>query len=565
MKKIITVISIMLVIAMLASCSAPPRTSSSPAAESGQAETAPALPRTDMAPTPDPAQAAPADEAPPAESAEAPAMPLPAEEPAYSEAPAADAGFAAPADEAPLTGESESYIPITENAARPVEEDSTVTLSLKVDTAAYSNAARYIESGFLPPADAVRTEELINYFSYDTPAEFGADPLAIYTELAQDPFDAEKYLAFIRVKAKAVDRSLLPPSNITFLIDTSGSMDSFDKLPLLKKAFSLLTENLNPNDSISIVTYADSSSVLLSGVSGEDKAQILSAVESIEPGGSTAGADGIWTAYTLAEQNFIDGGNNRVILATDGDFNVGMSDVRDLSAFISKKRDSGVYLSVLGFGTGNIRDDIMETLSRDGNGNYSYIDSARTAKKTLVDELNANLFTIADDVKAQVEFNPANVSSYRLIGYENRMLQNRDFADDSVDAGEIGLDTDVVVMFELELKNSSGEKYGDPSPASGEGRYPDELLEVRIRYKQPGEEESKLMLSPVTFESIARAPSADFNFAASVAEYGAALRGSSDTDIADIFALAANSLGADKGGYRSAHLSLLKQYEDIAD
>ncbi len=526
MKRIMLFITIMLIIAMLVSCSSPPA-------------------RTEPSAAPAEAPAAAATEAPAYAQSAAPELPQEGTE-AFAEEGYADS--------------VESYLPIRENSPRPTETDSTVTLSLKVDTAAYSNTARYIESGILPPKDAVRTEELINYFSYDTPAQFGEDPLSVYTEVAQDPFDAEKYMAFIRVKAKAADRTELPPSNLTFLIDVSGSMDSYDKLPLLKKAFALLTENIDPRDKISIVTYADSSSVLLSGVSGENKAEILSAVESLEPGGSTAGADGIWTAYALAEENFIKDGNNRVILATDGDFNVGMSGTDELSEFISTKRDSGVYLSVLGFGTGNIRDDIMETLSRDGNGNYSYIDSARTARKALAEELSANLFTIADDVKAQVEFNPANVSSYRLVGYENRLLENRDFSDDSVDAGEIGLDTDVVIMFELELKSGSGQKYGSPAPG---GEYADELFEVRIRYKQPGGSESRLMLSPVTFESISTEPSADFNFAVSVAEYGTALRGAESAAIEDIFALAAANLGADKGGYRSAHLSLVKQYGSL--
>ena len=483
----------------------------------------------------------------------------------------------APAMEAPsFDGSGESYIPIEENDGQLTDSNSLVTFSLKVDTASYSNTKRYIESGALPPADAVKVEELINYFSYDQDVAFqNGDPFGIYTEIAQSPFDPEKYMAFIRVKAREADVDSLPPSNLTFLIDVSGSMDSYDKLPLLQESFALLVDTLSARDRVSIVTYAENSAVVLNGVSGTDKSTIMDAVRGLKAGGSTAGAAGISTAYWLAQKNFIEGGNNRVILATDGDFNVGMSSTEELSEFISTGRGTGVYLSTLGFGTGNLRDDVMETLAKDGNGNYSYIDSIGTAEKVLVDELSSNLYTIADDVKAQVEFNPANVASYRLVGYENRQLADEDFSDDTKDAGEIGVGTDVVILFELELKNPGNGnditlKYGDNTGSLPQqtdfGAYGNELFEVRVRYKNPGETPSSLILAPVTFESIRQDMTDDFRFACSVAEWGMQLRSSPYAAYvpADaVFSAAAESLGTDSGSYRTQHLLALRQWMEL--
>ncbi|MCL2752451.1 MAG: DUF3520 domain-containing protein, partial [Firmicutes bacterium] len=362
-------------------------------------------------------------------------------------------------------------------------------------------------------------------------------------------------------------------SNLTFLIDTSGSMSSHDKLPLLKESFKLLVETLDEDDIVSIVTYAGTSKIELDGVSGADKRQITKAIDSLKAGGSTAGGKGIRTAYELAEKNFISGGNNRVILATDGDFNVGVSSNAELSRLIRDKRESGVYLSILGFGMGNIRDDLMETLSKDGNGNYSYINSLRTAQKVLVDELTGNLFTVADDVKAQVEFNPANVKSYRLIGYENRVMDDRDFADDTKDAGEIGADTDVIILFEIELHNSPGNpemKYqSNPpaKPADPGAPYANELFEVRIRYKDPGKSESKLIAFPVKFENVRVNGSTDLNFACSVAAFADMLRGSVYAEpltAGKIISVAEGSLGADRGGYRADFLALVSMYRRLA-
>ena len=466
----------------------------------------------------------------------------------------------------------ESYLVIDENNKTLTEIDSTLTFSLKVDTASYNNVERYIKSGNLPPKDAVRTEELLNYFRYDTALQFGDEPFSIYAEVAPSPFDADKYLAFVRVKTQDIDKSDLPGSNLTFLIDSSGSMSSHDKLPLLKDSFALLVDTLREDDIVSIVTYAGESRIVLDSVSGADKRLIMDAINRLRAGGSTAGGKGIMTAYELAEKNFLAGGNNRVILATDGDFNVGVSSNKELSRLIKEKAESGVYLSILGFGMGNIRDDLMETLSRDGNGNYNYISSLRAAQKVLVDELTGNLFTVADDVKAQVEFNPENVRSFRLIGYENRIMSDRDFADDTKDAGEIGAGNDVIILFEIELYNPpNGVELKYQSNAGARAPNPDspfvdELFEVRIRYKDPGESWSKLITFPVKMDNIRAYGSTDFNFACSVAAFSDLLRGSEYAETVTpgrIISIAEDSLGRDSGGYRAEFLTLLNKYRSL--
>lgn len=446
----------------------------------------------------------------------------------------------------------ETYQEIIENPEIAASEESTITFSLKVDTASYSNVTRYLNTGSLPPKDAVRTEELINYFRYETPLEPDGAPFAVYTEVGPSPFHSDKQMAFIRVKTPEIDKEGLGPSNLTFLIDTSGSMDSFDKLPLLKSAFSLLVETLGEDDRVSIVTYAGSSAVVLDSCSGADKEQILDAIHSLTASGSTAGADGIRTAYALAQKNFREDGNNRVILATDGDFNVGISDTNQLAEFIAEKRDSGVYLSVLGFGTGNLRDDVMETLAKNGNGNQAYIDSVQTAKKVLVEELGSNLFTVAKDVKAQVVFDPELIKSYRLIGYENRMLSNEDFADDTKDAGEIGAGTDVAALFEIELTE--------------QGKTADNPFAVHIRYKEPDGDESQLFTKE-TLDTMSGENTDDFRFACAVAAFGHLLRGSEYTGEAtleSVMQLAEGSLGRDPGGYRQEFLALLNTYKRVA-
>jgi Ca-activated chloride channel family protein len=444
----------------------------------------------------------------------------------------------------------EQYLDIVEQGTRFTAENPEAALSLKVDTAAYSNVKRFVEDGQLPPADAVRTEELVNYFDYDEHLEFvDGSPFAIYTELGESPFDPNKELALIRIKTEAVDKEELPPSNLVFLIDSSGSMESYDKLPLLQNAFALLTETLDEDDRVSIVTYAGSSDVVLSGVRGSEKNRIDSAIFDLRASGSTAGAEGIQTAYSLAQDYFIEGGNNRVILATDGDFNVGLSDTASLANFISEKRDTGLYLSILGFGTGNIRDDIMETLSKEGNGNYSYIDSQQTAKKVLVNELGSNLFTVADDVKALVEFNTKAVDSYRLIGYENRTMSAEEFADDSKDAGEMGAGSDVIILFELDVTNA------DVTPFT-----------VNIRYKEPGADKSQLLALEADPLSALGRNTTDFGFASSVALVGDMLRHPSDVTSKQLNAaidLAQSNIGQDREGYRKEYLDLLYHASDL--
>lgn len=470
---------------------------------------------------------------------------------------------------------SEEYLDIVENKSIATDVNSLMTFSLKVDTAAYNNVERYISSGNLPPREAVKAEELINYFRYDSEMKFDGDsPFAVYTEVGQSPFDPAKQLAFVRVKSKDIDKEELPASNLTFLIDTSGSMDSHDKLPLLKSAFRLLVDNLTEDDTVSIVTYAGSSQVVLDSVSGADKDAILKAIDTLQAAGSTAGADGIGTAYKLAEKNLKKDGNNRIILATDGDFNVGVSSVDDLEKLVTEKRENGVYFSVLGFGSGNLKDDRMETLAKNSNGNYSYINSIESAKKVLVEEMSSNLFVVAHDVKAQIEFNPENIENYRLIGYENRILKNEDFEDDTKDAGEIGIGTDVVVLVELELKGaktSAGLKYGNNETDQSDqaaGTFSDELMEVRIRYKDPGEDESKLLLYPIKNSDIRAENSSDFRFASAVAGFSQLLANSDyqgDFDFDEIYQTAEESLGADSSGYRYNFLGLLKDYQKIVD
>ena len=318
---------------------------------------------------------------------------------------------------------TEEYDSDPENRMMKTAMSPLSTFSIDVDTASYSNVRRYLNYGQLPPADAVRTEELINYFSYDLPNPTGDMPFSVTTEIAQCPWNSENNLVMIALQGKRVEQKDLPLSNLVFLLDVSGSMNSPDKLPLLKESFQLLTEQLGENDKVSIVVYAGSSGVVLEGARGDEKEKILEALDRLEAGGSTAGSEGIEKAYAIAKKYFIPGGNNRVILATDGDFNVGVSSEGELKRLIENKRKEGISLSVLGFGTGNIKDNKMETLADNGNGNYAYIDSVLEAKKVLVNELGGTLLTIAKDVKIQVEFNPMKVKEYRLVGYENRVMR----------------------------------------------------------------------------------------------------------------------------------------------
>ena len=436
----------------------------------------------------------------------------------------------APADNADFEQNDEEYNYISENGYTAVSSAPLSTFSADVDTASYTNVRRMIDDGMDVPPDAVRIEEFINYFDYDYTDPADGEPFAVHTELSDCPWNDETELLMVGINTKGFDAVLdeRPAMNLVFLIDVSGSMYDDNKLPLVQKSFSMLTDNLTAADRVSIVTYAGSDEVVLEGADGNDRKKILRAINDLEAGGSTAGAAGINTAYDIAQKYFIDGGNNRVILATDGDLNVGLSSESELTRLIEEKRESGVFLSVLGFGTGNYKDNRLEALADYGNGNYSYIDSEKEAKKVLVDEMSGTLFTVAKDVKFQLEFNPANVKGYRLIGYENRVMAAEDFNDDTKDAGEIGAGHSVTVLYEIvpaDSKMELGEselKYASDS----EGVMGDELLTVNIRYKEPEGSESKLLTYPVNKSLYSDKMSADMNFASCVAEFGMLLRNS---------------------------------------
>ena len=433
-------------------------------------------------------------------------------------------------DDADIQQNDEEYNYIKENGYTAVSSAPLSTFSADVDTASYTNVRRMIDDGMDVPPDAVRIEEFINYFSYDYSDPADGEPFAVHTELSDCPWNDETELLMVGINTKGFDAVLdeRPAMNLVFLIDVSGSMYDDNKLPLVQKSFSMLTDNLTAADRVSIVTYAGSDEVVLEGADGNDRKKILRAINDLEAGGSTAGAAGINTAYDIAQKYFIDGGNNRVILATDGDLNVGLSSESELTRLIEEKRESGVFLSVLGFGTGNYKDNRLEALADYGNGNYSYIDSEKEAKKVLVDEMSGTLFTVAKDVKFQLEFNPANVKGYRLIGYENRVMAAEDFNDDTKDAGEIGAGHSVTVLYEIvpaDSKMELGEselKYASDS----EGVMGDELLTVNIRYKEPEGSESKLLTYPVNKSLYSDKMSADMNFASCVAEFGMLLRNS---------------------------------------
>lgn len=433
-------------------------------------------------------------------------------------------------DDSDIQQNDEEYNYIKENGYTAVSSAPLSTFSADVDTASYTNVRRMIDDGMDVPPDAVRIEEFINYFDYDYSDPSDGEPFAVHTELSDCPWNDETELLMVGINTKGFDAVLdeRPAMNLVFLIDVSGSMYDDNKLPLVQKSFSMLTDNLTAADRVSIVTYAGSDEVVLEGADGNDRKKILRAINDLEAGGSTAGAAGINTAYDIAQKYFIDGGNNRVILATDGDLNVGLSSESELTRLIEEKRESGVFLSVLGFGTGNYKDNRLEALADYGNGNYSYIDSEKEAKKVLVDEMSGTLFTVAKDVKFQLEFNPANVKGYRLIGYENRVMAAEDFNDDTKDAGEIGAGHSVTVLYEIvpaDSKMELGEselKYASDS----EGVMGDELLTVNIRYKEPEGSESKLLTYPVNKSLYSDKMSADMNFASCVAEFGMLLRNS---------------------------------------
>ncbi|EGC04768.1 vWA domain-containing protein [Ruminococcus albus] len=406
---------------------------------------------------------------------------------------------------------TEEYNHYAENSFQSVAEHPLSTFSTDVDTASFTNVRRMIENRQDIFADAVRTEEFINYFKYDYPQPDNDDKIGITTELSDCPWNDESKLMLVGLQAKDIDVQDID-SNIVFLIDVSGSMGDANKLPLVAQAFAMLAENLGQNDRISIVTYAGRDTVELEGESGANYSKIAETLAGLTAGGSTAGAAGINTAYELAQKYFIEGGNNRVILATDGDLNVGLSSQEELTALIEEKRDMGIFLSVLGFGMGNYKDSRLEALADNGNGNYAYIDSIDEAERVLVTEMNGTMFTVAKDAKVQVEFNPANVSYYRLVGYENRLLDDRDFEDDTKDAGDVGAGQQVTALYEIIPTEAKAEentrtlKYQDdvayPEPEKAEeGDLDRELLTVSVRYKEKDENDSKLVDKPVMLAS----------------------------------------------------------------
>lgn len=425
---------------------------------------------------------------------------------------------------------TEEYSTLTENVFKDVSTSPLSTFSADVDTASYANVRRMIYAGRQPeyiPTGAARIEEMINYFSYNYKGPKKGEPFGINAEISDCPWNKDHRLVRIGLQTEAIDFSKSMDSNIVLLIDVSGSMDSYDKLPLLQESFCLMVDNLSEKDRISIVTYAGASNTVLEGVSGADKEIIKEAINSLSPYGSTNGSGGIKQAYKLAKDNFIENGNNRVIIATDGDFNVGVTSESELSDLIKEKAKDEIYLSVIGFGTGNYADARMETLADYGNGNYSYIDSMAEAKKVLGKDFGANMVTVAKDVKLQVEFNPAYVSEYRLLGYEDRMLNNEDFDDDTKDAGEIGAGHSVTVLYEIvpgaRSYEGSGLKY-QTSTLTDQAKNTNEWLTLKVRYKKPGSDFSTLLEYNIGDNEYTDKPSEDFKFQAAVAEFAMILR-----------------------------------------
>lgn len=464
---------------------------------------------------------------------------------------------------------TEEYQHLPESIFLEAKKNPLSTFSIDVDNASYSNVRRFINDGQLPPADAVRIEEMINYFDYDYPQPTGEHPFSVTTELGVSPWNKDNLLLHIGLQGKEIPTDNLPASNIVFLIDVSGSMMMQDKLPLVKSGFKMLVEQLRPQDKVAIVVYAGAAGLVLP--STNKKAEMLAAIEALEAGGSTAGAAGINLAYKEAEKNFIKDGNNRVILATDGDFNVGVSSSGELERLIEKKRETGVFLTVLGFGTGNLKDSRMEQLANKGNGNYAYIDNILEAKKVFVNEFGGTLFTIAKDVKLQLEFNPAHVKAYRLIGYENRALKNEDFNNDQKDAGDMGSGHTVTALYEIvpatsknnktELQTIDDLKY-QQTQLNSKAATTNELLTLKLRYKEPTDDTSKLLQTIVTTQTIAPEKLSDnYKFSAAVAAYGMLLRDSKfkgSANYSKVVELAQQARGKDEDGNRGEFVKLVK-------
>ena len=461
------------------------------------------------------------------------------------------------------------FTKFSSNPVKLVTEEPMSTFSVDADTASYAFIRANLNEGYFPPKDVVRTEELINYFAYDyAPPETRDQPFAAHVSLMPAPWNDASRLMHIGIKGFELDHSEVPPANLVFLIDTSGSMDQSNKLPLLIRSFKLLLSALAPDDRVAIVTYAGSAGVVLEPTPVSERSKILDRLERLYAGGSTAGGDGIRLAYRLAEQHMVSDGINRVILATDGDFNVGITDVDELEEFISRKRSSGVFLSVLGFGMDNYNDDLIQHLAQNGNGNAAYIDSISEARKVFVEQVTSTLVPIAKDVKIQVEFNSATVSEYRLIGYETRMLEREDFRNDKVDAGEVGAGHSVTAIYELTLANTDAGHIPPSRYQSTESElssnFDDEFAFLKIRYKLPDAHSSTLVTQPVTvanyFDTVNTAPR-DVRFATAVAAFGELLRGgryTGDYGYKEVIALANDALGDDRFGYRREFIQLVR-------
>lgn len=471
----------------------------------------------------------------------------------------------------PLSYESnESFSEVKESGFQMPTNNPLSTFSIDVDAASYAIMRRDINRGILPNQNSVRVEEMINYFTYNYEKPSGNDPISVESSVSLCPWNENNALLRLGIQSKAIATENLPQSNFVFLIDVSGSMSAHDKLPLAKTALKSFLKTLRSDDRVAIVTYAGSVNVVLKSTPVSSKQDILRALDKLNSGGSTAGAEGLKLAYSEAEYGFIAEGNNRIILVTDGDFNVGPSSVDDLIQLIKSKRDKGIYISILGFGSGNIKDDRMEAIADNGNGNYAYVDNLQEAQKILMKEFSSNLFVVAKDVKIQVEFNPNVVAAYRLVGYDNRLLEAEDFNNDKKDAGDMGADQQVTALYEISLVGSNGKPTVDPlkySSSNTEKKFSDEMATVKIRYKEPNETESKLILKSISTRNISkRIVNEDFSFAASVAMFGQLLRSSDyvvNGDLSTVANLAVNSRSSDVDGYKSEFLRLVQVAEGL--
>ena len=488
-----------------------------------------------------------------------------------------DETISAPVDKELKDGDynTEDYDNIVENKFLAATQNPLSTFSIDVDEASYSNVRRYLENGSIPPAGAVRIEEMINYFDYDYTKPTNGEPFTVNTEISDCPWNPQHKLVHIGLQGKEIPVDNLPASNMVFLVDVSGSMNEANKLPLVQASMNMLVDQLREKDKVAIVVYAGSAGLVLPSTSGASKTKIKEAIDNLEAGGSTAGGEGIKLAYKTAKENFIKNGNNRIILATDGDFNVGASSDDELVRMIEQERKSGVFLSVLGYGMGNYKDNKMQQLADKGNGNHSYIDNISEARKVLVNEFGSTLFTIAKDVKIQIEFNPSKVQAYRLVGYENRMLASEDFNDDNKDAGELGSGHTVTALYEVipvGVKDDFTKSVDPLKYQSSEKKIfsnnTDEIMTIKLRYKKPDEDVSKLITHPVMDNHTAvENTSNNFRFSAAVAEFGLMLRSSEykqQSSYSQVVSLAKGAKGTDDNGYRAEFIRLVQAATSLA-